>query len=229
MTELGLYIDIEGFAEKFDNGAKQSFINLTNDLFRLGQTDFKHLSIIQFGGDGFHIKEVLTYTNDLNRFIDIATALLISIALRGGMGRVHISHGRMADITGLFTDEIQNQIRNNNSNILGTYQNVMLINPVIGTSIINCYKLKGPKGPLLLIDKLLAVNFPKEDLIHYSNNGHDVYGINWLKRKNDSINRLLSALKLDNSSLIKKFENYLTENKLPDEWKKEAQNLLEYN
>lgn len=55
--QWAIYIDIEGFSNNFYNGAKDSFVNLTNDLFILKNKLGKQLSIVQFGGDGFLIKE----------------------------------------------------------------------------------------------------------------------------------------------------------------------------
>ena len=143
MTELALYIDIEGFGCKFDNGGKKLFIDLTNDLYSLGRSLVNNHSIIQFGGDGFLIKEILLYQNNISQFIDLSAALLQMLIVRGGAGRVQISHGDMSDISGLYSDEIQKEIQFNNQNILGdSNHNVMIINPVFGTAIINCYKLK---------------------------------------------------------------------------------------
>ncbi len=226
MNELALYIDIEGFAVNFENGAKQSFINLTNDLFVLGQSELDHLSFIQFGGDGFLIKEILTYTNDLDKFVDLSTALLQSVCLRGGMGRVQISSGYMSDISGLYSTEIRQKIEENNTNILDQHNNIMIINNVIGTSIINCYKLKGPKGPLLLIDKDLVPEQEKPKYIHYKSKDYDVYGVNWLKRKNNTIDSILNLLNLDSKELIDRTQNYLNNNGLPDEWKEETIKLI---
>ncbi|MBL1279599.1 MAG: hypothetical protein COA33_004980 [Fluviicola sp.] len=226
MIELSLYIDIEGFAKKFETGAKKSFIDLTNDLFKLGKNNFNHLSIVQFGGDGFLIKEVLTYTNNLNRFIDIASALLQSICLRGGIGRVQISSGHLADISGLYSEELRNAISRDKQNILHESNNVMLINSVIGTSIINCFKLKGPSGPLLLIDNLLITDEEKHNYIHYNMNGINVYGVNWLNRKNENISNMLGTLGIDNVTLLDKFRAYLNENDLHETWEEEAKKLI---
>ena len=226
MKEIALYIDIEGFSKKFEQGGKDSFINLTNDLFKLGQVEFSYLSIVQFGGDGFLIKEILNYSNDLSKFIDISVALLKSIALRGGIGRVQISHGNLADISGLYSEKLQQRNQLQLRNVLSSDRNVMLINPVIGTSIINCHKLKGPKGPLLLIDKDLITDFTKHELIHYNSNEHDVYGINWLFYKSDFVKKILRILDISDKDLTKKIQQYIETEDLKDEWKTEAKNYF---
>ncbi len=226
MKEIAIYIDIEGFAVNFEKGAKQAFINLTNDLFILGQFKFNHMSIIQFGGDGFLIKEILTYSNDLTKFIDISTALLKAICLRGGMGRVQISSGQMADISGLYSREIRQKVKEGKINILDQHNNVMMINSAIGTSIINCHNLKGPKGPLLLIDPKLILEEEKVKYIHYKSARYEVFGVNWIKRKNNNIDSILNLLELKNSELTYHVGSYLRNNDPPSEWKQELIKLL---
>ena len=175
---------------------------------------------------GASFKEFFNYSNDLNNFIDIAAVLLKSIALRGGVGRAQISHGKISDITGLYSKGIREQIEFNNANILGRNNNVMFINPLIGSSIINCVKLKGPSGPLLLIDKSVVSNSEKEKLLHYNEDGYDVYGVNWLSYNNKDCTRILKKLNLIDSSLLSIFRKYLDENSVHPKWNKEAENLL---
>lgn len=226
LQKLAIYIDIEGFSNRFETGGRESFIHLTNDLFKLGQVDFSNLSIVQFGGDGFLITEVLQYSNDLNKFIDISVALLKSIAIKGGMGRVQISQGTMADISGLYSNELQIRLQNQRGNILEQERNIMLLNPIIGTSIINCHQLKGPKGPLLLIDKELINGLSKSEFIHYNNNGHDVYGLNWLKYKSDFVCKILKILEISDENLDSIFKKYIDTEELKEEWEFQAKKLL---
>lgn len=227
MSEIALYIDIEGFSQKFENGGRQSFIELTNDIFKLGQTYFKHMSFYQFGGDGFLIKEVGTYSNDLNKFVDVASALLQSILIKGGIGRVQISCGKMADIKGSYSTDLQKAISQDKNNLLSEYQNIMLINPVIGTAIINCAKLIGPSGPLLLVDKILINETNKQNYIHYNDDGFDVYGVNWLNNKNERVCKILNLLELDSSQNLIFYKNYIeNNNELNLKWQQEAQKLI---
>lgn len=234
MTELALYIDIEGFGLKFENGGKKSFIDLTNDLHSLGQNIFSYLSIIQFGGDGFLIKENLSYENKISRFIDLSVALLQIITLRGGTGRVQISNGYMSDISGLYSNEIQKEIQSNNQNILGgNNYNIMLINPVIGTSIINCYKLKGPKGPLLLVDNNLKEMLETEKIafetLSYGKcTKYEVLNINWLKSKNENTELILNHFNFKSIDVEEALTNYIETNALglTNEWRSSALNLL---
>jgi hypothetical protein len=229
MRELALYIDIEGFSFKFENGGKKSFINLTNDLYSLGRSLLSYLSIIQFGGDGFLIKEIIIYRNEISRFIDLSAALLQIITIRGGAGRVQISHGYMSDISGLYSDEILKEIHVNNQNILGgCNHNVMLINPIIGTSIIKSYKLKGPKGPLLLVDKDLK-EMLEDECIYYETIPYDkseVLSINWLKLRNKNIEHFLKQLKLNSDNIEEVFRIYINNNELTSEWEENAWKLI---
>lgn len=227
MNEIALYIDIEGFSEKFENGGMQSFINLTNDLFKLGQEYYSHLSIIQFGGDGFLIKEIGVYQNNLEKFVELGTILLKAIILRGGMGRVQISSGKMADIVGLYSHQIQQSFTlEKYNNILCQNKNVMLINPIIGTAIINCIKLKGPSGPLLLIDKELVIEKNQKKYTKLTIDEQEVFNFNWVKHSSEKIKQVLKILELDESNLLSCFKRYLETNILTDNWKIQANRLL---
>lgn len=227
MEEIALYIDIEGFSKKFEIGGKQSFIKLSDDLFKLGQNCFTNLSIIQFGGDGYLIKEVGTYTNDLNKFLELSVILLKAITLRGGMGRIQISTGTMADISGLYSEDLIKAIRINSSNLLYNTQNIMTINPIIGNALINCVKLTGPSGPLLLIDEKLLINKDQTNFTKLKKDDNIVFDFNWMKFSNNFISNALVILELDESKLLVEFENYLNSNSdLPDEWKINAKRLI---
>jgi hypothetical protein len=226
MNEIALYVDIEGFSKKFENGGKQAFINLTNDLFKLGQDCYSYLSIIQFGGDGFLIKEIGVYTNDLEKFVELGTILLKAITLRGGMGRVQISYGKMADIGGLYSNQIQQSFTEGKYNILHNHKNIMLINPVIGTAIINCAKLKGPSGPLLLIDKELVLEINQKKYTKLQFDEHEVFDFNWVHHSSENIKQVLKTLGLDECNLFSNFSKYLESNKLTDNWKTQANRLL---
>jgi hypothetical protein len=230
MKELALYIDIEGTSKKFEDGAKQSFISLTNDLFTISQEIYTYLSIIQFGGDGFLLKESLHYDNKILKFIEISSGLLQAITLRGGTGRVQISHGYMSDVSGTYSQKLQDNYQLNKQNIVfgSNRKNTMLINPVIGTSIINCYKLKGPKGPLLLVDIDLEDKLKNENIPYTLIEGKDykVLSVNWIKFKNERTNQILQILKLNSEDLEKKFCTYINNNELKPEWKENALNLI---
>jgi hypothetical protein len=236
MTELALYIDIEGFGCKFENGGKKSYINLTNDLYSLGRSLFNYLSIYQFGGDGFLIKENFHYYNSVSRFIDLSVALLQSITLRGGTGRVQISHGNMADISGELSKEIQKEINAEHHNILGHYDNttpprcnMMIINPIIGKAIINCAKLKGPKGPLLLVDKDLEEKMITEKVLYQKilTDKFEVLSVNWVNYKSENTELILQQLKLSNLNIKETIRTYIDTNVLPEEWKINALSLIQ--
>jgi hypothetical protein len=227
MEEIALYIDIEGFSKKFENGGRQSFIKLSDDLFKLGQNYFTNLSIIQFGGDGFLIKEVGRYTNDLNKFLELGVILLKAITLRGGMGRIQISSGTMADISGLYSEDLIEAIRIDNNNLLYNTLNIMTINPIIGDAIINCVKLIGPKGPLLLIDEKLLINKDQTNYTELRTDDKLVFDFNWLNFSNEFVSNALTILGLDESKLFIEFEKYLRSNSdLKKEWKNNAIRLI---
>ena len=228
--KIALYIDIEGFSKTFESGGKHSFIKLTNTLYKLGRTNLENHSIIQYGGDGFLIMRQLRTTTRIKPFIELAVILLQSILTNGSVGRVQISTGYMQAISGLYSDEIQAEINSNHQNVLtNSRYNGMYINPISGTSIINCYNLKGPKGPLLLIDENLTQNLIKEK-IPYSvveKNGSRALSINWINYKSEYIDNSLKLIDVNNNNIEYLLENYVYNNtNLAEEWRKNALRLL---
>ena len=231
--EWALYIDIEGFSAKFEQGAKDSFIKLTNDLFTIGSHFYDYLSIEQFGGDGFLLKQVSIRSPNFEKPIELATLLLKLILLRGGIGRVQISHGYMADTKGLYSDEIQNSIRMNGSdNLLNGKRNIMGIKPLIGTSIINAHKLKGPSGPLLLVDVELESNLIESRIPFTKLNFHNqnVLSVNWVKFDTERIQEIVDFIGLNSSiDYTQLVKNYIQNNSLTNEWIQGAVTLIQNN
>lgn len=229
--EWALYIDIEGFATNFERGAKRAFVGLTNSLFTLAQNLFEHKSIIQYGGDGFLIKELGLYQNDIKVPIEIAATLLKSILVHGAVGRGQLAYGYTSDISGLYSEKIQERVRVNGVNSLLEGRNsAMFINPLIGTSIINSYKLKGPAGPLLLVDSFYETQLTMRGVpfIKYEAIEQPVLLVNWLAFQSEPINDMLSHLNinptLDFSQMLSR---YITRNAgLRPDWIAKANELI---
>lgn len=228
MQDIALYIDIEGFGKKFEDGGKKSFIDLTNDLHFLGKNFLKNLSIIQFGGDGFLIHEIIKRQNNIVYFIDLSAALLKLVTLRGGAARAKISQGNMSDISGLYSDEVQNALRFNQPNLLwGTNHNIMIINTVIGSSIINCHNLHGPSGPLLLVDLAFREKLEDQKKSVPYRIEQEVVIVNWIEYNSDLTEKILTRVNLNNTNVKNDIMNYVKNNDLPNDWRENALKMLE--
>lgn len=136
----------------------------------------------------------------------------------------------MADTKGLYSDEIQNSIRINGSdNLLNGKRNIMGIKPLIGTSIINAHKLKGPSGPLLLVDAVLESNLIESKIpfikLNFDNN--DVLSINWVKFDTARIREIVDFIGLNSSiDYAQLVKNYIQNNSLTPEWIQGAEMLI---
>lgn len=134
----------------------------------------------------------------------------------------------MADIKDLYSSDLKEAI---NKDMLCDRNGTMIINTLIGTSIIRAHKLKGPSGPLLIIDYELE-NELKEASINYKiqNEYAECLQINWLNFKNSYLDKVLNCYNNINKNINDKelLKSYIAKNKsLTGEWKKNAEKLLE--
>ena len=112
MEQLAMYISTESSLNRFENSGRKSMINLTNDLYLLSGLYFKNMSIMQFRGDGFLIKETSGHKLEVLKFIDISVALLQLLTLKGSAGRIQISLDCINEDSGFYNRDILNKIMN---------------------------------------------------------------------------------------------------------------------
>ena len=104
----------------------------------------------------------------------------------------------------------------------GRNENLKLANPAHEASDINCVNLKGPIGPLLLVDYCLA-DFLKKEGIQYQlikSDNKEVININWLNYKNPNTEFLLNNLGVNSTNVKDKLLAYI-ENYIPNQEYKE--------
>lgn len=212
-----IYLDIEGMSRRLEKGAINDFVKLTEDLYEIGKS-FDNLSITQFGGDGFLIKQLFVYKSCINIPVEIAAAILKASIAKGFMCKAKIACGNLFDISLLYNEEIKNSLAEN-SNILRKEKNIMTITPLIGSSIINAHNLKTPSGPTLSIRKELIANLViAPQLLRESDNSIE---INWLKFNSDRISKILDQLGCNDIELIESnFIRYIEENCDDTTWSK---------
>jgi hypothetical protein len=220
-----LFIDIEGFSATFETSGKQAMVKLTNDLFTLLRCKYQYIAVYQFGGDGFLIKTLGPYIEQQKTLINIGITLLKSILIQGGIGRIQMSQGNMADISQLYSDEIIKAFtyeEMQSKHFIGSTsinKNIFTINHIIGPGIINAFNLKGRSGPLFIIDPLLINQNPTAIKNYPLEKMNGVYELNWLNFNNDEISHNLTILKLEPTTNLKTLLNsYLKMYTLNNEW-----------
>jgi len=154
------YIDIEGFSELYKNDRNAALLalrGLTDALYNIGAKVFpdeqNRLFIHQFG-DGFVILSgFLCWEKNPNRLVAICLALMRHLMKQGIVTKAGVSTGDFADITGVHTRSVINACDEVNQNTIRIGSGIMTIIPVMGSALINPYKLCGrKKGAVLLIE-----------------------------------------------------------------------------
>jgi|JI10StandDraft_1071094.scaffolds.fasta_scaffold07906_4 hypothetical protein len=227
-----LYIDIEGFSATFETSGKQAMVALTNDIFTLLKYKYQYIAVYQFGGDGFLIKTIGPFIEQQNTLINIGITLLKSILIQGGIGRIQMSQGNMADISQLYSDEIIKAFTNQDmetKHFIGSTsinKNIFTINHIIGPGIINAFNLKGRSGPIFIIDPVLIEQNPSAVKDYSLVNIHGAYELNWLIYINDEVRNNLKILNLNqDANLNLLLDSYLKANILNKQWVMGAKSL----
>jgi len=233
-----LYIDVEGFSYLYEEHAMKPMSFLTSDIFALldsGKPEFSGLSAIQYGGDGFLIKQLGgTYDKDIRRPLAIGCALMKRALVDGFTLRAQLSVGDSADVQGTYSKVMQERIQSQSASGYLSFSHGfpfsfsnMLYNSVIGTSILNAYRLGKPKGPLFVIDPLLKVDLVEAGVSVAE--AEDVLLLDWLKHDDAYVQSGLAALAMNGTNdygnaLRQYFRRYGEQ--VPVDWKEGAEGLL---
>lgn len=233
-----LYIDVEGFSYLYEEHSMRPMSLLTSDIFALldsGKPEFSGLSAIQYGGDGFLIKQLGSrYDKDIRRPLAIGCALMKRALIDGFTLRAQLSVGDSADVQGTYSMVMQERIQSQHtSGYLGFSHGYplplsnMLYNPIIGTAILNAYRLGKPKGPLFVLDPLLKVDLVEAGVSVAE--AEDVVLLDWLKHDDAYVQSGMSVLEMNGiSDYGNALRQYLARygNQVPVDWKEGAERLL---
>ena len=202
-----LYVDIEGFGYLYDKHKMLPMSLLTSDVFALlnsGRKDFFGLSAVQYGGDGFLIMQMGSiYDGDIRRPLAFGCALMKRALLHGYTFRSQLSMGDSGDILSTYSEYMKEVIQNQNASGYLAFKNNdssafsnMIYNPVIGTGILNAYRLHKPKGPLFVIDAKLEKDLvnAKVEVAHRD----EVLCLDWLRHEDEFVLTALDVLQFDN-------------------------------
>lgn len=234
-----LYIDVEGFSYLYPEHEMKPMSLLTSYIFTLldsGRSEFSGLTAIQYGGDGFLLKQLGgTYDKDLRRPLALGCSLMKRALMDGFTLRAQLSIGDSADVQGTYSKSMQDRISQQGAGGylsfyggigIGTFSN-MLYNSVIGTSILNAYRLHTPKGPLFVMDPLLRPDFIEAGVVFVEKDGALL--LDWLKHDDAYVRSGMEVFEIDSTheyagalqNYIKKYEQVV-----PGDWKANAEKLL---
>lgn len=159
MDSWSLFVDIEGFSDIYarDEGKALGLLAyLADGVHAIGSRAFpaqKHRLFAYGIGDGFLISPDLE-PPQVQRPLAIAIVLMQHVLNRGGVATASISHGEIADVSGVFSAEVQGGVMG--AGFIDTTQ-------VMGTALVNAYGLgKRVTGACLLLEPRLALDLPAE-------------------------------------------------------------------
>lgn len=233
-----LYIDVEGFSYLYEEYSMRPMSLLTSDIFALldsGKREFSGLSAIQYGGDGFLIKQLgSVYDKDIRRPLAIGCALMKRALVDGFTLRAQLSVGDSADVQGTYSKAMQDRIQYQRAGGYLSFSHGfphsfsnMLYNSVIGTSILNAYRLGKPKGPLFVIDPLLKADLEESGVAVEVTN--EALLLHWLKYDDAYVRSGMEVLEINGEyDYTVALRRYLTKyvGRSPEGWREGAERLL---
>ncbi len=208
----------------------------------------ERLFVHHIGGDSLVIVSDFA-EKDLSRPISIAVVIQRVLLVNGYIGKVGISIGDFADITGCwnrFYKLVENDLPKKEcegelspipyeKDKIDIGDGLMTLIPVLGTGLINSYNAlnKGPSGPNIIIPNFLRDKIP---LAYIKNNWIIKHGnyivIKWIGLQTEFINNMCDLIDFNNLKIVSdirsKFINYIINNLeyLSEKWLKNAKKLL---
>lgn len=182
MERWAIYIDIEGFSKVYPQdsiSALKPLRSLMEGIYHIGSKVCPETPNRLFAhqvGDGFVIvSEFAKRSPELP--IAIATVLMQKVAIAGGVAKSAISKGEFSDIKGCYPDVIRENA--DDSGLIRLGRGLMRVFPVMGSALINAYRLSDQEsGSLLLLDSYLAKNLPKGTIITKETKEYQI--IDWI-------------------------------------------------
>ena len=182
MARWALWIDIEGFSRIYPRDMVQALLPLRalmEGIYHLGNAVCPESPYRLFAhqiGDGFVVvSEFAERSPELP--VAIGAFLQRHILLSGGMGKCAISQGDFSDIQDCYPDVICENA--DNSGFLRLGDGLMSIFPVMGSALINAYRLSNREsGSLLLLDSDLPGPLPSGAVASKTTNDYSV--VDWV-------------------------------------------------
>ncbi|MSR46097.1 MAG: hypothetical protein EXS13_03375 [Planctomycetes bacterium] len=168
MQRWSIYIDIEGFSSRYD--AQPSSLHalsaIMEGIFFIGRRCYPEPDDRLFAhqlGDGFIISGDFG-RESLAQPVAVAVALMRHALLGGGAARAAISEGELADVVACYPKIVYDAMDANHHGAVRLGAGLMTLFPVMGTGLINAYRLldrcRDAKGSLLLLDRSMRAQLP---------------------------------------------------------------------
>ena len=232
MKRWAINIDIEGFGETYDTEpqAMISLRALMDGIFRIGSRCYSTPPERIFAhqlGDGFIIIGDFG-SEQLDKPVAIAIALMQHVLAKGGATKVAISEGDFADVQGCYPESIREADGRSGAVYMGS--GLMTIFPVMGTALINAIRRtnKAPSGSLLIAHKSFSSRIPKE-IVSTTIQEQDLISVDWIHsdlQTTENIQKSSGLSRLGVQKLESAMIQYLTANNLPLRWKANTRLLL---
>jgi len=169
VNRWSIYIDIEGFSETYETGAQpfRSLRALMTAIYDIGSRVYRESPDRIFAhqlGDGFVIVGEFGWPV-LEQPCSIAVALIRAVLLRGGVAKAAIAEGEFADVSGCYPPTIRELHGRAAGGAFPLGGGLMTVFPVMGTALINAFKLlhrpSTLSGALLLLRREDIVRLPE--------------------------------------------------------------------
>lgn len=225
MNRWALFIDVEGFSKIYPKDMVHALMpirSIMEGIFHVGNRVCPESPNRLFAhqiGDGFII--VSEFAESSPEFpLALGIFLLRGVLLAGGMGKCAISHGDFADIKGCCPKIIRDNCDKSGTVRLG--RGLMRIFPVMGSALINAYRLGNrASGSLLLIDSDLVASLPTGVLVTRTTDDYQI--VDWIHANFPELTQIGSKTGKnhpDTVTLEGLVRRYVNEHRasLPDRW-----------
>lgn len=232
MERWSIFVDVEGFSKLYPQDLARAFRPLRDmmEVIYLIGTRFcpnaPNRLFVHHIGDGLLIVSDYPFrTPEIP--IAISVILLRKATMAGGMAKAAISQGDFGDVQSLYPEIIASKRGASNAVRLG--EGLMSFFPVMGSALINAYRLSGSlSGSLLILDSDIKAGVPDGIMKTKSEPTFDV--LDWVHASTPEIEEVLTATKigLDPLSEIEsKVRQYIKLNdaSLPPIWKSNTLSL----
>ncbi len=232
MDRWAIFVDIEGFSKIYPENIGRALLPLgalMEGIYHVGNQVCSSTPDRLFAhhiGDGFVIvSEFSQRCPELP--VAIGTFLLRNTLLAGGMAKCAISIGDFADIQGCYPDVIRENLISSDTVRLG--DGFMRIFPVMGSALINSYRLSGKEsGSLLLVDAdILTTSRPG---LVVTKTAQDYFVVDWIHSATQEIAEIEAKTGISHPkgpALEHLARDYLRSNQssIPPAWVRNTQQL----
>ena len=229
-----LYLDLQGFSALYAVNQAKALVRLgrlMEPIHRIGEMSLAegpHRLFAHQLGDGFVVVPSFG-EQTLDKPLAMAIGVLRHVLVGGGVAKAALSTGDFADVQGCYPDSVM--AKSTEDGVITMGEGLMTIFPVMGSALINSYKLSSssPSGALLVVDSSLRSDLPPSLDYVETAEGSDVLAIDWVHSQDETIAQMARLARLDApppARCCELLQEYVTESSACDKWKA---NTLRFN